>query len=79
MNWPRGSILLLSSSLSSQSGRALRILFLSLEVLLAQLVGPLPRSHITATGAGIGTPAYVAPEQSRDMRDVDCRADINDA
>jgi len=31
---------------------------------------------VTAVGAGIGTPAYMAPEQSKSARDVDCRADI---
>jgi len=31
---------------------------------------------VTAVGAGIGTPAYMAPEQSQSARDVDCRADV---
>jgi len=31
---------------------------------------------VTAVGAGIGTPAYMAPEQSQSAKDVDCRADI---
>jgi len=34
------------------------------------------KQSVTVTGAGIGSPAYMAPEQGRGMRDVDCRADI---
>ena len=31
---------------------------------------------VTADGTGIGTPAYMSPEQSRAAKDIDCRADI---
>ncbi len=31
---------------------------------------------MTASGVGAGTPHYMAPEQMRSARDVDCRADI---
>jgi len=31
---------------------------------------------VTADGTGIGTPAYMSPEQSRGSKDIDCRADI---
>lgn len=33
-------------------------------------------SDVTREGTGLGTPHYMAPEQSRGAEDVDCRADI---
>ncbi|MBI2190839.1 MAG: protein kinase [Planctomycetes bacterium] len=33
-------------------------------------------TSVTMTGTGIGTPAYMAPEQGRGAKDVDCRADV---
>jgi len=33
-------------------------------------------SDVTRAGTGLGTPHYMAPEQSRGAEDVDCRADI---
>ena len=40
---------------------------------LAQLRGP---SDLSVTGYGMGTPYYVAPEQQRDARNTDHRADL---
>jgi serine/threonine protein kinase len=34
------------------------------------------RSHVTAVGSSMGTPAYMSPEQSMDAASVDKRADI---
>ncbi|MBI2194101.1 MAG: protein kinase [Planctomycetes bacterium] len=36
----------------------------------------LEQTRVTMTGAAIGSPAYMAPEQARNAKDVDCRADI---
>jgi len=34
------------------------------------------QTGLTTTGEGFGSPAYMAPEQAREAKDVDCRADI---
>ncbi len=43
---------------------------------IARIVGPRANGHLTRTGAGVGTWAYMAPEQKRDAGTVDHRADI---
>lgn len=36
----------------------------------------ISKAHLTPTGVGLGTPAYMAPEQFVNARDVDPRADV---
>ena len=43
---------------------------------LARPAAGLYEGHITAVGSGLGTPAYLAPEQALDARSADCRSDI---
>ena len=43
---------------------------------LARAVGEAPGAHDTQDGSTLGTPDYMAPEQARDPRRADIRADI---
>ena len=47
-----------------------------LDLGLAREVGPGKGVSLTKTGEGLGTPDFLAPEQYRDAKRVDCRADI---
>jgi hypothetical protein len=43
---------------------------------IAKLLGGVPGTGPTRAGAFLGTPAYLAPEQVREARDIDGRADL---
>ena len=43
---------------------------------IAKLLGSVPGTGPTRAGAFLGTPAYLAPEQVREARDIDGRADL---
>lgn len=43
---------------------------------IARILGPRAQGNLTRTGAGVGTWAYMAPEQKRDAGTVDHRADV---
>jgi len=60
-----------------QDTRRLKVLDFGLARLLTPGEGPTSQqAALTAQGALIGTPDYVAPEQARDARSADIRADI---
>jgi hypothetical protein len=48
----------------------------ALDMGLAQLRDAPPDERLTETGAVMGTPEYIAPEQARESRTVDIRADV---
>jgi serine/threonine protein kinase len=62
--------------LVTADGKTVKLLDMGVARLTETAGEGTPEHQLTQTGAVMGTPAYLAPEQARDPRHVDIRADI---
>jgi tRNA A-37 threonylcarbamoyl transferase component Bud32 len=62
--------------LLAKDGRTIKLLDLGVARFDQTIEGEGADASLTQTGSVMGTPAYLAPEQARDPRGVDIRADI---
>jgi serine/threonine-protein kinase len=65
-----------SNLLLTQDGSTVKLLDLGLARLQSATPEDTTNHSLTDTGAVVGTPDYIAPEQARNSREVDIRADI---
>lgn len=67
-----------SQNRDSTLGSTVKILDIGLgrEMYDEDSISPEPRTDLTGEGVLLGTPDYLAPEQARDPRNIDVRADI---
>jgi serine/threonine-protein kinase len=62
--------------LTQKPGRPARVKVLDFGISKALGTSPMSGHHVTQTAAIVGSPAYMAPEQLRNSKEVDARADI---
>jgi serine/threonine-protein kinase len=65
-----------SNLLLTQDGATVKLLDLGLARLQSASPEETTNHSLTDTGAVVGTPDYIAPEQARNSREIDIRADI---
>jgi serine/threonine-protein kinase len=65
-----------SNLLLTQDGSTVKLLDLGLARLQSASPEETTNHSLTETGAVVGTPDYIAPEQARNSREIDIRADI---
>ncbi len=62
--------------LAQKPGRPARVKVLDFGISKALASSPMGSHQVTRTSAIVGSPAYISPEQLRNSKDVDARADI---